>query len=99
MNSIANERRRLLATLLNTLAAGSVVTGVFAPAAANFYGLNPAAPYHWWLVGPVWLLVAGGLHPAAQLILGRLLPWQESGFITCFRRWPWLLSRGLRPGF
>lgn len=74
MNAIADERRKLLATLLNTLAAGLVVTGVFAPAAAYFYGLDPAAPYHWWPVGPVWLLVAGSLHPAAYFTLGKLLP-------------------------
>ena len=74
MNAIVNERRKLLATLLNTLAAGSVVTGVFAPAAAYFYGLNAAAPYHWWLIGPVWLLVAVGLHSLAYLTLGKLLP-------------------------
>ena len=74
MSTVVNERRRLLATLLNTLAAGSVVTGVFAPAAAYFYGLNAAAPYHWWLIAPVWLLVAGGLHSLAYLIVGRLLP-------------------------
>ena len=58
MNTVANERRKLLATLLNTLAAGSVITGVFAPAAACLYGVNPAAPYHWWLIGPLWLIAA-----------------------------------------
>ena len=74
MSMVANERRRLIATLLNTLAAGSVVTGVFAPAAAYLYGVNPAAPYHWWLIGSLWVIVATGLHLLAHYILGRLVP-------------------------
>ena len=74
MNTVANERRKLFATLLNTLAAGSVVTGVFAPTAAYLYGVNPAAPYHWWLIGPVWITVAIGLHLLAQYTLGKLVP-------------------------
>ncbi len=74
MNTAVNERRKLFATRLNTLAAGSVVTGVFAPAAAYLYGINSTAPYHWWLIGPAWLFVAGSLHPLAQFTLGKLAP-------------------------
>ena len=74
MNTVTNERRRLLATLLNTLAAGAVVTGVFAPMATYLYGVSPATPYHWWLIGPVWIIVAIGLHSLAYYIVGKLIP-------------------------
>jgi len=74
VNTIVNERRKLFATLLNTLAAGSVVTGVFAPAAAYLYGINSTTPYHWWLIGPAWLFVAGSLHSLAYFTLGKIVP-------------------------
>lgn len=74
MNTIVNERRKYLATLFNTLAAGSVVTGVFAPIAAFFYGMNANVPNHWWLIGFSWLVAAAGLHSLAYYVLGKMAP-------------------------
>jgi hypothetical protein len=74
MNAIINERRKYLATLFNTLAAGSIVTGVFVPTTAFLYGVNAAVPYHWWLIGSAWLVVAAGLHSLAYYVLGKMAP-------------------------
>ncbi len=74
MNTVVNERRKYLATLFNTLAAGAVVTGVFVPTAAFLYGVNAAAPYHWWFIGFAWLAVAAGLHSLAYYVLGKMSP-------------------------
>ena len=73
MNTIVNERRKYLATLFNTIATGAVVTGVFAPTAAFLYGINTAMPYHWWLIGLAWLVVAAGLHSLAYYVLGKMV--------------------------
>lgn len=76
--SITNERIKLAASALNTLATASIVVGVLAPSAAIFYGLgapSPARPL-WQLIlgGLTWVLIGGALHYGAQKLLGRLRP-------------------------
>lgn len=71
---ILNERLKLGAAALNTLATASMTVGVLAPAAAFLYGLGtPAAPGWTLLVGAgIWVSFAGLLHYGAQRLLGRL---------------------------
>ena len=68
-----NERRKLLATWLNTLAGATVTVGVLAPAAGILYGFSvPAADRAAWLLAalPVaWFLVGLALHFVAQRIV------------------------------
>jgi hypothetical protein len=63
-----------LATLINTVAAASVVAGVVAPLVAVTYGLpSPIAESRIAIaISIVWLLIGGVLHSAVRLILGRL---------------------------
>lgn len=74
MSLVFNERTKLTASWLNTLATALVAAGVFAPVAALIYGLTAAA-----VEGViVTALVAGcfgvgiGLHLLGLLLLGRL---------------------------
>jgi ABC-type multidrug transport system permease subunit len=49
MNLVTNERTKLLASLLNSVAVAALVAGLIAPSTSMLYGLaNPAAG-HWWL--------------------------------------------------
>lgn len=74
MNLVHNERAKLTASWLNTLATALMAAGAFAPAAAWLYGLS-ALP-----IGARYLsalacacLVAGiGLHLIGLWLLGRL---------------------------
>jgi hypothetical protein len=74
MPLIHNERRKLWATLLNTLAAASIVTGVFAPVAAVVLGVTagPAWTPTFVLAATIWYLVALALHFCARYVLGGL---------------------------
>jgi hypothetical protein len=76
MDPIFNERVKLAATALNTLATASVAVGVLAPLSAILYGLGVTPRPLWQIVlsAVVWLLIGGGLHYGAQRLLGRLRP-------------------------
>ena len=71
---VHNERTKLTATWLNTLATALIAAGVFAPAVAALYGLSSIH------VGPlleavilIGCLVLGvGIHLAARTVLGRM---------------------------
>ncbi len=69
---VRNERLKLAATFLNTIAGGSVVVGVVAPLVAVWD--NPGAPGVAALVGRAVAFVAAGLvvHFVGQLLLGGL---------------------------
>lgn len=69
-----NERIKLLAALLNTLAGGSFAIGVAAPVAASiFYGQT--FPVHAVAAGAVfWGTVTIILHGVGQFVLGGLRP-------------------------
>lgn len=73
--TIHNERVKLLAGLLNTMAGSSFTVGVAAPvAAAFFYNAGPI-PLRLPAVAAgaaAWLVIASVLHLTAQRVLGRL---------------------------
>ena len=75
MNLIHNERIKLTAVWLNTLAAATLATGVIAPIAAIVFGLPTSATLS--RVGLAlamwgWFSLGFGLHWLARYILGRL---------------------------
>jgi hypothetical protein len=67
--AIHNEQVKLVANLLNTLAAAFVVTGVIVPLIAHVYGTSVPTGRLWMAYGPIWVAVAFGFHQAARLAL------------------------------
>lgn len=69
MNSIVrNERRKLFATYLNTIAAGFIVAGGVAPSVSLLFAQNPPwEPFAFFLVISISLSIM--LHSIAQSIL------------------------------
>ena len=77
MTSMAeNERIKLAATALNTLATASITVGVLAPGAALFYGFSatPRSASEVVLSLAIWLSLGGALHFGANRLLGGLRP-------------------------
>lgn len=75
MSLIHNERTKLTATLMNTIAAAIFITGVVAPMVALSYDLP--GPNRGWaaaLITIVWIFAALGIHLLARTLLGRLKP-------------------------
>lgn len=75
MSLIHNERTKLTATSLNTVAAATGVTGVIAPLVAVFLGLptsGTVSAIAFALATIVWFLFALVLHLLAWYVLGRL---------------------------
>ena len=72
--AVRNERRKLLAALLNGMAIASVSIGVFSPIAAYVYGLRAleVSPGLLMLVPPVWIVITFVLHGLARHCLGGL---------------------------
>jgi hypothetical protein len=69
---IRNERAKLFARALNTLATATVTAGAIAPIIAAFWGVG-ADRYGWGglLIGAaVWFLAGVGSHCLASLVLG-----------------------------
>ena len=73
---IYNERIKLLANLLNTMAGSSYAIGVAAPIAATFYNAGPTGlRFQAVITGAgIWLAVGVLLHVVAQRLLGGLQP-------------------------
>jgi hypothetical protein len=73
MNLVHNERIKLLASLLNTMAGSSFTVGVAAPVAASFFYGVASLPISA-IIGDamLWLLIAATLHGFAQYLLGAL---------------------------
>jgi Na+/melibiose symporter-like transporter len=69
-----NERVKLTATWMNTIAAGTIVAGFIAPLAIAYYGGTSPSWQRILSALGVSLLVGGGLHWAAWGLLGRLRP-------------------------
>jgi hypothetical protein len=75
MSLIHNETTKLTATLLNTIAAGTVITGFLAPIAAFVFqvpGAGMTSGRVFAITVGVWLLFAAGLHMLARRVLRRL---------------------------
>ena len=73
--TIHNERRKLFATMLNTLASSSCTIGVLTPIAAVFFsGSAPRNLGTGWIIAGVvfWLGAAVVLHTRARRVLGGL---------------------------
>lgn len=70
MNLIHNERIKLTATWLNSIAAAAVAVGAIAPSIAAVTGATspPLAA----VLALFWLFVGASLHFSARAILGRL---------------------------
>jgi hypothetical protein len=71
---VHNERTKLTASWLNTLATALIAAGAFAPAAARLYGLAALPIETLYLSAPALACAAGGfgLHIFALAVLGRL---------------------------
>lgn len=77
MSLIHNERTKLTANWLNTLAAGIIVTGAVAPVVAAIYGIpgpSQASYIVLALLTVVWIATGTVLHIAARKLLTRLQP-------------------------
>lgn len=76
MSLVHNERVKLTATFLNTLASASVVAGGISPLVALVYGFGATSLAGWLIamVAVMWIFVGVGLHLFARVILGRLKP-------------------------
>ena len=75
MSLIHNERTKYLATLVNTVAAATIVAGVVAPVIAFTFGVpGPISGTFTVAISVVWLLTGAALHYAVRVILGRLKP-------------------------
>jgi hypothetical protein len=74
MSLVFNERTKLTASWLNTLATALIAAGGFAPAAAFLYGLQSSSVDGRFLVGLILgCAVSGGcLHWLGRVLLGRL---------------------------
>ncbi len=76
MSLIRNERWKLTANWLNTIAAGTVIAGCVTPIVALAYGLrtgpDAAATSVIIVLTLIWILVGVALHMGARVILGRL---------------------------
>jgi hypothetical protein len=70
---VRNERRKLTATLLNTLAAGSLLTAIIGPAVGFGDGTAHLLSVRRWLLGAmIWGLVGLGSHLMALARIGWL---------------------------
>jgi len=71
---VHNERTKLTASWLSTLATALIAAGAFAPAAARLYGLAalPSNPFYLSALAFACGMVGFSLHVCALAVLGRL---------------------------
>ncbi len=77
MSLVTNERIKLTAGLMNTIAGFSLTAGGVGPLIALSFGLNATSPLGPWalsLIVAIWLFVGLAFHWAARRLLGRLQP-------------------------
>lgn len=75
MSLVTNERIKLTAALLNTVAGFALAAGGVAPLVASSFGLNAASPLGaaaLVAIIAIWLVVGVAFHLGARYILGRL---------------------------
>lgn len=73
MSLVHNERTKLTAGLMNTVAAAIFITGLVAPGVALSYDL-PSPAKGWTAIGAsvLWTIFGLGIHLLARHVLGRL---------------------------
>jgi hypothetical protein len=71
--TVRNERIKLLAAALNTLATTTVASATILPGIATVYGLPHPAGNWWPAISAVWLATGVGVHVLARIALGRLI--------------------------
>ena len=71
---IGNERIKLTAGLLNTLAASCIVAGIIAPVATILYTIQLPVSHYWGLFVLCWGLAALSFHLIARALLKGLIP-------------------------
>lgn len=64
-----NDRRRLTANFINTIAAALVITGNVVPAISVTYNLSIPQTRYWPIFGLAWLTIGLTLHLAARQVL------------------------------
>lgn len=71
---VRNERTKLTASWLNTLATALIAAGAFAPMAAWLYGLSalPIGVFYLSALAFACVFAGGSLHVSALALLGRL---------------------------
>jgi hypothetical protein len=77
MSLVHNERLKITANWLNTLAAGIIVTGAVAPVVAGLYGFQGSSRIgsaSLVLLSVAWFGIGTGLHLTARWLLTRLRP-------------------------
>lgn len=75
MSLVANERIKLTAGLLNSVAGFSITAGGVGPLIALTYGINAPStlsPMILGIMGAIWLSVGACLHATARWVVGRL---------------------------
>ncbi|MBC7801320.1 MAG: hypothetical protein H7Z10_11915 [Gemmatimonadaceae bacterium] len=65
-----NERRKLTATAINTIAMSLVVTGAVVPIVSLAYQVPLPQPMFWVLSVALWMTAGIGMHMIARLLLG-----------------------------
>jgi len=70
--SARNERKKLLATTLNTLGLAFVVPGVILPLVTLLYGAEMPKASYWLVFALWWTTQAVLLHLSARTVLGRI---------------------------
>lgn len=74
MSLVHNERTKLTATFLNTVAVATIGASLVVPFFALLYGLGGDAIQirNFALAAPVWFLIGVGIHLIARAVLGGL---------------------------
>ena len=76
MSLVTNERIKLTAGLLNTVAGFSITAGGIGPLIALTYGLSSTSGVRPWVLGvyvSIWIVAGIGLHLVARRMLGKLV--------------------------
>ena len=71
---VENERVKLTATGLNTVAIASLIASVIGPTAADIYGIVVPKSTYWGLFASCWIIGCAIIHVAARYVLGGLEP-------------------------
>ncbi len=75
MDTVHNERTKLISNAFNNLGVATIATGILAPGIGYLYGSSALNTGGWWLmIGVARLLIGTALSFMAWAVLGRLQP-------------------------